>query len=484
MIEKRIYDSKKGVLQLTANYSIISGDLYALCQHMFKMDITGLLKKDEYYSRTWLDKGVNKVVAFRAPMTNHNNIKVMNFVDNDEVKKWFGNMTTCIVLNAWDTTTESMNGADFDSDAFISTNNEVLLKNTKTLLPIICEQKTAKKQVITEKLLRNSNKNGFDNDVGGVTNKCTGMFDVLATLEKDSKDYNEMIYRIVCMQGYQQEVIDSVKGIIAKQVPKHWYDYKALKIKPGDTEEIIEWKNNQLRLASYKKPYFFIYNYKYVMDRYKKYIQDSNTNSLIRFGITVDELYKKENKTEDELNFIKYYELLIPVFMSKSTMNRICWALEDRFKDVRLIITSSKQFDTSIMKSKYIYAQSKFNEIKEIYNEYKSDVRQFMITSKHMKPEEKREKRSMFVKRYKNKLYKVCGNKYVLSNILIDMCYSNNNSKQFVWDICGKTIIENLLEKNNNIINYPIIVDDNEDFTWNGDKYKMIQKEFNEDGDF
>jgi hypothetical protein len=85
MIKKRISEAKKGVLQVQGNYSIVSGDLYALCQHMFNMPITGLLKRNEFYSRTWLDKGVNKVVAFRAPMTVHNNIKIFNFVENDNI---------------------------------------------------------------------------------------------------------------------------------------------------------------------------------------------------------------------------------------------------------------------------------------------------------------------------------------------------------------------------------------------------------------
>ena len=78
MIKKKINDSKKGVIQVNGNYSIISGDLYALCQFMFKKEVTGCLKAGEFYARTWLDKGVNKIVSYRAPMTIHNNIVKMN----------------------------------------------------------------------------------------------------------------------------------------------------------------------------------------------------------------------------------------------------------------------------------------------------------------------------------------------------------------------------------------------------------------------
>ena len=55
------------------------------------------------------------------------------------------------------------------------------------------------------------------------------MYDILAKFEKGTKEYEEMLYRITCMQGYQQEIIDSCKGIIPKQVPKEWYDYRSVK---------------------------------------------------------------------------------------------------------------------------------------------------------------------------------------------------------------------------------------------------------------
>ena len=57
MIGKRINDAKKGVLSIDANYAMISGDPYALCQSMFGMNITGLLKSGEVYHKYWIDKG-------------------------------------------------------------------------------------------------------------------------------------------------------------------------------------------------------------------------------------------------------------------------------------------------------------------------------------------------------------------------------------------------------------------------------------------
>lgn len=84
-----------------------------------------------------------------------------------------------------------MNGADWDGDAIITSNNEVLINNTKELLTVMCEQKSSKKMRISEAQLIKANKNGFGNDVGSITNRCTAMFDILAKFEKGTKEYKE-----------------------------------------------------------------------------------------------------------------------------------------------------------------------------------------------------------------------------------------------------------------------------------------------------
>ena len=98
-----------------------------------------------------------------------------------------------------------MNGADFDSDAIITTDNEIILRNTREEPTLVCEQKSTSKEIVTESKLRKANKNGFGNDVGTITNRVTAMFDVLAQFEKETPEYEELMYRIYCGQAYQQE---------------------------------------------------------------------------------------------------------------------------------------------------------------------------------------------------------------------------------------------------------------------------------------
>jgi hypothetical protein len=477
-IEKRINDSKIGVIKVRGDYSIVAGDVYALCQSMFGLKITGLLKANEYYSRTWLDRGVNDIVAFRAPMTCANNIKPMHFVNKNCANYWFKYMTTCTVINGWDTTTHAMNGMDEDADAIIETNNPVLLRNTKKLDALVCMQKSAQKVIVEEKHLIKSNKDGFGDDIGSTTNRITGMFEVLAGVEKISVEHDELMYRIRCGQHYQQCAIDKAKGIMSNPMPKEWYDYKVNKINANDTEEVKKEKEFNLRILANKKPYFFNYIYPNEMNKYKRYIRNTNEKCLLEFCMNVNELEQKEDKTEKEIEFLKYYNIMMPVGMNPCVLNKICWRIEGEF-DGFLNKIYYKDFDYTILKSKdYLeYSQKDFNKIKDLYKQYNKEINDYAQISKTQRidKDDKKSKRNMFKEEFITKAYEICNNKYELSNIVIDLCYKNNSSKQFVWDIVGDVIVTNLLKRNNYKINYPVL-DGSGDINFGGYKFSMREK--------
>lgn len=114
MIKKRINEAKIGVINVKANFSLVSGDPYALCQHMFGLEVTGLLNKGEAYSKYWVDKNVDKVVCYRAPMTCHNNIRLLNIVNNEKIDHFYRYMKTVTIFNSKDTAAAALNGLDKD----------------------------------------------------------------------------------------------------------------------------------------------------------------------------------------------------------------------------------------------------------------------------------------------------------------------------------------------------------------------------------
>ena len=119
LIKNRIDEAKVGVLKVHGNYSIVSGDPYALCQSMFGLEVTGLLKAGEIYNKYWRDYRSEKLACFRAPMTCHNNIRLVHPVHSHEADYWYQYMTTCTIFNAWDTAAAALNGMDFDGSHLI-----------------------------------------------------------------------------------------------------------------------------------------------------------------------------------------------------------------------------------------------------------------------------------------------------------------------------------------------------------------------------
>lgn len=481
MRKKRINDAKVGVLDVAANYSIISGDPFSLCQSIFGLEVTGLIKPNHCYSKYWLDKNVKEILAMRAPMSCHNNIRKLTVDTNPEMDYWYQYMKTCLILSSWDTVTHAENGADKDSDSFFTTNNEILLKNYNPMPAIFCIQKSALKKVVTEEDLVQSNKDGFGDEIGSTTNKITEMFEVLAQFKKDSEEYKILMYRIMCGQHFQQCAIDKIKGIKSKPMPKEWYDLTSNKIDDEDSEDIKKKKELNLRILSNKKPYFFQYIYPHLKNNYESFKRESNNKCLIQFGISLEELMNKENKNYNELEFLKYYNFKNPLGENPCVMNVICKKIEREFDNLKDIYDNNK-FDFNILKTNKIYSKSKYNKISKLHIEYNYELSQFKssISKQRMTKEERYEQRKLLINNFKEKCLEICSNSEELCNILVDLCYKSSKTKQFVWDICGEQIIKNLLIKNNYTVNYPEI-DDNGDIEFNGYKFTMKQKQFLED---
>ena len=112
MIRRRIDDAKIGVIGVHGNYSIACGDPYALCQSMFGLPVTGLLKAGELFNKYWIDSGSEYVACFRAPMSCHGNIKRMRVAHTDDMMYWYRYINTCTLFNAWDSTAQALNGMD------------------------------------------------------------------------------------------------------------------------------------------------------------------------------------------------------------------------------------------------------------------------------------------------------------------------------------------------------------------------------------
>lgn len=480
MIQKRINDAKVGVLKMPANYSLVSGDPYSLCQSMFGMEITGLLKSGQVYSRYWIDKGIDKIVSFRAPMTSHNNIRVLDVVHNEQMDEFYKYMTTPTIFNSWDTCADAMNGMDKDGDAVINTSFPLLVENTKNLPAIICVQRKAPKCIPTEDDFMRSNIDSFGNAVGEVTNRITSMFEVQAHFDKSSREYRILDYRIKCGQLYQQNQIDKTKGIEARDMPDKWYRWIANTLGKAKTssEKKEYWLNR--RLLADKKPYFMQYIYPKERALFNDYMKRNEEKCFMRFRMSLEDLISKQNKSIEEETFVNYYYEHFPVGMSPCTINKICWKIEKLF-DSDTSFKQNEDFDYSILKCNAEYSNHLYRKIKTIYNRYKTELSSYMqyAKSERIKPDERQIQKYILKEQFKRECLEQCPNEEILCDIIVDLCYPHSkSSKQFAWDMCSDILIRNLLRRNNYIISYPAL-DENGDIAFDGKQFCMKEAKIN-----
>lgn len=475
LIKNRINKAKVGVVKVHGNYSIVSGDPYLLCQSVFGLDKTGLLKSGEIYNKYWADDGAEKVACFRAPMTTHENIRVMSPCRSDEARYWYQYMKTCTIINAWDTTMPALNGLDFDGDLTMITDNPVLVNKYKPLPAIICEQKKAVKKVSNEEDFITSDINSFGNDIGSITNRATSMFEVRSGFKAGSKEYEELSYRIRCGQLLQQDAIDKAKGIISKPMPKEWYDHHSVnKIEDDDK------RNFYRSIVADKKPYFMRYIYPTLMSQYNTYIKNTDKNCLREFGMTVSELksMRYDELTERQIEFLNHYNRSMPVGTNDCVMNQICRKFEMMFDGFNKKSSYKSDFDYSIMKSDAEYTAKQYRTIKSIYETYTKRLSNFKSFAEYERVDDGDS--ALGLERIKEEFIeecdKICPDQSVLCNIILDICYSKNITKRFAWSICGSEIIKNLLSKNGNKISYPAMCDDGE-FEYGGNSFTIETKE-------
>lgn len=482
MIQKRINSAKIGVLDVEGDYAIIGCDPYALLQNMFGMEVTGLLKSGECYHKFWSDKDVLEVIAFRAPMTSHENVCKLKVINNEATQKWFRYITTCCILNGWDTTAIRCNGADYDADTFFTTNNKVLLDSFEYKTTLMCLQDSVAKKCPTEEDYIKSDINGFGDSIGSVTNKATNMISLREQFDSDSEEYKRLTYRISTMMNYQQNAIDRIKGVVARPVPKEWLNPRMFKVEDGDDETTIRDKQINANIAAEIKPWFFIYRYSQLKSELDRYMKSVKSNCKIRFGKSLDDLYSSEDKSEEEKAFIYNYEKYMPVSRAPGTMNRICWRIEEEFKNTDVL--PDIEFNYSILKSDKQYTQEEYDGIKQLYDEYNKGMQLFLKKQKqndfgddevgfdivHLK--------DIFI----DECAKICPNVEVLSNIVVDLCYTSNKNKTFAWDVVGEQLFENVLKNNGYIIQYPV-KDDNGDIEFGGQKFSLYTQQIGGDLD-
>ena len=239
---------------------------------------------------------------------------------------------------------------------------------------------------------------------------------------------------------------------------------------------MVNLKEFNKRICAYRKPFFFIYRYNTTKAEYDKYVKKVNSKLKQKYHISLDELLSSSDLSEDLLREREMYYNRCPVDVSPGTVNRIAWAVNNKFEEFSSLPCVA--FDKEILKSGAEYSYDQFSKVRDVYREYRDSLKNLAKKTKRDEVDDEEDgvvNKAAIDLVFKGKFYEVCADEKTLCDILIDLLYDKPNSKSVVWDICGDVVISNLLEKSGYIIEYPEVVTENEEFSCCRKKFRMKQ---------
>ena len=238
-------------------------------------------------------------------------------------------------------------------------------------------------------------------------------------------------------------------------MPLHWYIDKENIIYDEDNDDIRAKKELNHTLCASKKPYFFAYNYQSLKTEYDELMAGINSKLINMFQKTFKEMQNSTKLTESEQKMFNLCVKKINLDLSPSTMNKICWAVEEKFDGVDLF--KDVIFDYSLYKSNVRYDDITYVQIKDLCKDYLKKIRQVNKRRAFDNQDDLNyaaDKEQLFTM-LTEECEKICSNEKELCEILLDLCYNDGINTSVVWAICPEVIINNMLEKNNHIISYP-----------------------------
>ena len=271
------------------------------------------------------------------------------------------------------------------------------------------------------------------------------------------------------------------KGIEYRPVPKEWYDWKTNVINDNDDEETVQRKLFNQSILANKKPYFMVYNYSKLKSEHVEYKRANDTVSQVMFKMSTDELRDKENKTQKELETYNIFAQQAPTNISPSLVNKIAWKIEKHFAQKSLF--TMEQFDTNKLKNPNVkYTRKMFKEVSEIREEYGKEYEKRIREATKQKNADidlLENLKLSLTEEFVAKVYEVCGSEDIACNVLVDICYKDNKSKQLLWDCCAEQLIKNMIANGYDTLHYPTKCEDG-DIEYKGQKFEMREVDANE----
>lgn len=261
-------------------------------------------------------------------------------------------------------------------------------------------------------------------------------------------------------------------------MPRSWYDFHANKLPNNPSVDDYARRSMGIRILADKKPYFMRYIYPALMKDYNTYMKNTNVKCMREFRMDLHGLLNldKNELSERQREFVRYYHGRMPVGVNDCVMNKICRRIEQEFDGYLKLCAPKEDFDFSILKDEDAeYTRKQYYAVADLHaqhNKWLQAYRQMQKKARLDNSDSKDADAQNMNQAFEQEYYRICSNTSILCNIVIDMCYRKIGTQQFAWDICGEEIFHNLLKRNDYMINFPVR-DPNGDITYCGYKFSM-----------
>ena len=130
--------------------------------------------------------------------------------------------------------------------------------------------------------------------------------------------------------------------------------------------------------------------------------------------------------------YLKYYYRFLPVGTGDCVMNRICRRFEEEFDGFLSKEKPAEPFDYTIMKSGQVFTKVQVKQLSDAYKDFMRRVRDYEVYRQYERVDEFEaiSHNDEILQDFLRICSMICGNKYVLCDILLDMCYKKNNTKK------------------------------------------------------
>lgn len=481
-IATKIQEAKIGRLWCRANYQCMVSDPYGQAQWAFnRKDVTGLLGEFEHYSHFWNERNVSKVDACRSPMVDFHEHNILNFKKNEDTREWYKYIKSGIVYNCWGTDTIRHSDSDWDYDIVFTTDNEIIMNNIYPDKNVITYDKaSAPPQKLNAANLVKTDLRSFDSKVGSITNYSTTFISMLANFKEDSEEYQILLDRIKLLRRYIGDSIDQAKGIKMKPFPSDWKKREYLYEDDDEQTKQDKYKHNSL--VANRKPYFMIYVYDKLRNEYNEYKKKCERTCKEKFGCSLDQLLKKQDKSSQEMYYVSDYYRRMPVIKNNAVMNVLCSMVEKidfKYKRPKNTENANEMFEILYDKSIPLDIK-KLNQLIELYKKFKKK-RHFKHKNNILKyidfeidqDNEHDKQVNEFYEGIRHEAELICPNQRELANYLVYIVYYlyPSETKEFAWSIGINGILETLESKSDKLIEIPMSDSNGTDYL--GKKYSL-----------